>query len=424
MTKLDQRDYFTDHEMLVDPYAYFEAIRQHGPVYLLKDRNIMFVTGFEECREVLMDEELYSAIIASAGPATPLPFTPEGDDVNEQLEAHRHLMPLYDMVTSMDGQQHHNARGLLNKLFLPSRLKANEAYMADLANRMCDQVIAKGGCEMISEIATPFVTLVIADLLGVPEEDRQMFRDALAETPPLFDIDNAETGMARSNGYLEMGEVFYRYILDRRANPRDDILTQIATETFPDGTSPDPAELVKVVMTLFGAGQDTSAKLLANSTRFLCENPEMQDRLRKDPDMIVLFLHEMMRIEGSVKMTSRMATRKTTLGGVEIPAGQVMAVVVAAANRDPRRFDDPQEFKLNRSKIAEHLGFGRGSHTCIGAPLARAEVRVFLERLLAKTSSITLSEKHHGKRGARTLKYEPSYGMRGLAELYVDLTPA
>lgn len=221
-----------------------------------------------------------------------------------------------------------------------------------------------------------------------------------------------------------MGGVFYSYIEDRRANPRDDILTQIATATYPDGVTPHAVEMAKLVMVLFGAGQDTSAKLLGNALRFLCDHPDVQRTLRGEPDLITPFIEEIMRLEGSTKMTSRVATRSTRLGGVDIPAGQILAVALAGANRDPLRFDDPDTFKLDRPRASEHLGFGRGSHVCIGAPLARAEVRTCLENFLEKTSSISLSEPHHGPASARRLNYEPSYGMRGLIDLHIDLTAA
>jgi cytochrome P450 len=250
------------------------------------------------------------------------------------------------------------------------------------------------------------------------------FCEALYQTPTGFDIDNPAAINTGSNGYLEMGGVFAGYIEDRRANPRADILTQFAQSTYPDGTKPDTAALATLAMTLFGAGQDTSAKLLGNSVRYLSEDPEMQQTLRADPRLIANFIEEMMRFEGSTKMTSRVALKKTMLGGVEVPAGQVLAVVLAGANRDPRHFDAPDEFKLGRPKPMEHLGFGRGPHVCIGAPLARAEVRILLNRLLAKTSSISISAEHHGPKGQRKLSYEPSYGMRGLRELYVNVTAA
>jgi cytochrome P450 len=177
-------------------------------------------------------------------------------------------------------------------------------------------------------------------------------------------------------------------------------------------------------MFLFAAGQDTSAKLLGNSIRFLAENPQVQQQLRDNLSQVPAFIEEMMRLEGSVKATFRLTKKTTSLGGVELKAGQPVVIAVAAGNRDARRWEDPAEFRMGRSKIKEHVGFGRGAHTCLGAPLARAEVRVLLEQFLKRTSQITLNEEHHGPPGDRRLSYEPSYIIRGLNDLYINLEPA
>ncbi len=424
MTELLKRDYFTDGELLVDPYSYFNVMLGVSPVYKLADRDITLVTGFEEVRQVLMDNETFSSVSVSAGPATPLPFTPHGDNITDQIEENRANIMLSDMVTSLDGKAHHDSRSLLSQLFVPSRLKANDEYIKTLASKLVGGIVARGHCDMIIDVATPYVTSVVANLMGVPEDDREEFVAALAITPTPFNIhapDRRETG---PNGYFGVAKVFHRYILDRRANPRKDILTQIAHATYPDGSTPEAMNLANLVMQLFGAGQDTSAKLMGNATRYLCEHRDMQDRLRAEPELIANFIEEMMRLEGSTKVTSRVAMRRVKVGDTEVPAGTILAVVLAGANRDPRRFDDPNDFRLGRPKPMEHLGFGRGAHTCIGAPLVRTEVRMFFTELLKKTREIRGSERHHGIQAIRELDYEPSYGLRGLRHLFIDIVPA
>ena len=130
---------------------------------------------------------------------------------------------------------------------------------------------------------------------------------------------------------------------------------------------------------------------------------------------------EVLRLEGSTKTTFRLAKRNTKIGDTAIPAGKKIVVFVAAANRDPRRWDDPQAFRIGRPKIKEHVAFGRGAHVCAGAPLARREVEVLYDRLFEHTSDIRLSEAHHGPKGARRIDYEASYIIRGLANLHVEL---
>lgn len=413
-----ETDYFTDHAVLLDPYEFLEGIRAHGPVVQLKSRDIVAVTGFAEAVEVLNNREDFSSVI-NPDPIAPLRFVPEGDDISAQIEATMGTGPM-DLMVSYDGKLHADARSLLNPLFVPSRLKANELFMRGLADDMVREMVAKGSCEAISEVATPFVTLVIADLLGVPAEDREEFRKIIDAGPPPGNMDAADTPQS-SHPLMIMAGFFMRYMSERKAAPREDLLTELASAKYPDGAEVPLMEAVKSAMFLFAAGQDTSAKLIGNSLRFLCENPDTQAELRADRSRIEPFLEEVLRLEGSTKTTFRLAKRNTRIGGIDIPAGKKIVIFVSAANRDPRRWDDPQEFRIGRPKIKEHLAFGRGAHVCAGAPLARKEVAVLYDRLLEHTSDIRLSEVHHGPKGARRIDYEPSYIIRGLANLHVEL---
>jgi cytochrome P450 len=413
-----ETDYFTDHAVLLDPYEFLEGIRAHGPVVQLKSRDIIAVTGYAEAVEVLNNREDFSSVI-NPDPIAPLRFVPEGDDISAQIEATMGTGPM-DLMVSYDGKLHADARSLLNPLFVPSRLKANELFMRGLADDMVREMVDKGSCEAISEVATPFVTLVIADLLGVPAEDREEFRKIIDAGPPPGNMDAADTPQS-SHPLMIMAGFFMRYMSERKAAPRDDLLTELASANYPDGAEVPLMEAVKSAMFLFAAGQDTSAKLIGNSLRFLSENPDTQAELRADRSRIEPFLEEVLRLEGSTKTTFRLAKRNTRIGGMDIPAGKKIVIFVSAANRDPRRWDDPQECRIGRPKIKEHLAFGRGAHVCAGAPLARKEVAVLYDRLLEHTSDIRLSEAHHGPKDARRIDYEPSYIIRGLANLHVEL---
>jgi cytochrome P450 len=269
-------------------------------------------------------------------------------------------------------------------------------------------------------MATPFVTLVIADLLGVPADDRQKFREIIDAGPPPGNMDAGDQPQSM-HPLMIMAGYFMRYMEERRANPQGDILTELALAKYPDGATPGPMEPVKTAMFLFAAGQDTSAKLIGNSLRRICEDTELQARLRADPSQIEPFLEEILRLEGSVKANFRLAKRNCRIGDVDIPAGKKIVIWIAAANRDPRRWDDPEDFRIGRPRIKEHLAFGRGAHVCAGAPLARKEVAVLYEKLFEHTSDIKLSETHHGPKGARRIEFEPSYIIRGLADLHVEL---
>jgi cytochrome P450 len=421
VTPLDELDYFTDHAVLRDPYAYFSAVFSKGAVHQPQTRDVVFVTGFDEAIEVLRNTDAFSSAISVPGAAMPLPFEPKGDDISEQLDQHRAQIPGHDLIVTYDGSAHANSRSLLTKLFTPSRLKANEAFMVKFADELVTEKVRNGKCELIQEVAAPYVTLVIADLLGVPADDRDSFRKVIDAGPPAGNMDSERP---HSSTILEhLGRYFYSYAQDRRANPRADVLTELATAKYPDGSTPELIEIVNLAVFLFAAGQDTSAKLLGNSLRFLVEDRGLQQRMRDDRSLIPAFIEEVLRLEGSTKATFRLAIKNTTIGGRPIAAGTRLVIALAATNRDPRRWEDPQAFKLDRPKIKEHLAFGRGAHTCIGAPLARAEVRVLLDKLMEHTSEISLSEQHHGQAGDRKLNYEPSFIIRGLEQLHLVLNP-
>ena len=320
-------------------------------------------------------------------------------------------------------RQHALSRSLLTRLFTPSRLKANEQFISEYSDQLVKQAVAKGGCELIKQIATPFVTLVIADLLGVPADDRQLFMDAIEAGAPPGSLDSNDL-MAQNQPLVIMGMYFAGYVQDRRQNPRADILSELANATYPDGSTPEALEVVRLATFLFGAGQDTSAKLLGNAMKFIVDQPGLQDRLRSDPSLIPAMLEEVLRLEGSTKMTARLARKDSHIGDLKVPAGTTVMLALSAANRDPRRWQDPEAFTLDRPKIKEHLAFGRGAHVCAGAPLARSEVRIILEQFLQHTSKIDLVEEQHGPRNNRNFDYEASFIIRGLARLHLTLTPA
>jgi cytochrome P450 len=153
------------------------------------------------------------------------------------------------------------------------------------------------------------------------------------------------------------------------------------------------------------------------------DRPDIQQQLREDRSLIPNFIEESLRFESPVKCDSRLARRATTIGGVDIAAGTVVMVLPGAANRDPRRFEDPHEFRLDRKNVREHMAFARGVHSCPGGPLARVEGRVSIERILDRMADIRISEVKHGPAGDRRWTYEPTYILRGLSELHLTFTP-
>jgi cytochrome P450 len=201
-------------------------------------------------------------------------------------------------------------------------------------------------------------------------------------------------------------------------------MTSLALATFPDGSTPEVHDVALLAANLFTGGQETTVRLLSFALRIVAERPDIQERLRNDRALIPNFIEETLRFESPLRAQFRMAKVTTEVAGVHVPAGSTMLLLPGAANRDPRLFENPGDFDIDRPNARYHLAFGHGVHHCAGAHLARAEARVTINRILDRTSDITISEDAHGPAGARCYGYLPTYFLRGLTKLELELTPA
>jgi cytochrome P450 len=416
-------DYFNDPTLVDDPYHYYDELRAECPVLSLPHLGVVAVTGYDEAGEVYRDTDSFSSCNSVVGPYAAFPVPLEGDDVSDIVARYRDRLPMHEHMVTMDPPDHTRERALLMRLITPKRLRDNEAFMWRLADQQLDEFVPHGKCEFIRAYAQPFAMLVIADLLGVPEADHLEFRHGFGLGGTMGQV-GAGGANARENPLGWLDEWFAKYIEERRREPRGDVLTDLARATYPDGTTPPVTAVVRTATFLFAAGQETTARLLAASLKHLAEHPDLQDELRADRDRIPAFLEEVLRVESPVKTDFRFAKRSTAVAGVDIAAGTPVMLLNGAANRDPRRFECPHDFRIDRANTLAHIAFGRGIHSCPGGPLARAEGRVSLERILERTRDIRLSQEHHGPPGARRFRYEPTWVLRGLAHLQLEFTPA
>ncbi|MGV9675984.1 cytochrome P450 [Nocardia sp. NPDC003482] len=416
-------DFFLGQELVTDPYPYFESLRARCPVVREKHHDVTMVTGYDEALEVYNDVERFSSCISVTGPfpGFPVPLA-DADNVDELIAEHRDSLPMSDQLPTMDPPTHTRHRALLMRLITPKRLKENEDAMWSIADRMLDGYLARGRGDCIRDFAGPFTLYVIADLLGVPAEDQEEFLHTLQRDPSREGVNVGSTGgdSMGHNPIEFLYERFSAYIEDRRRQPRADVLTSMAAATFPDGSTPEVIDVVRVAANLFSAGQETTVRLVSSALKTLAENPEIQRYLRADHSRIQNFIEESLRMESPVKGDFRLAKTATEVGGVPVDQGSILMVVNAAANRDPRRFDAPATFDPARSNARSHLAFGRGVHTCPGAPLARTEARVAIERLLDRTTDIRVDESVHGPADARRFRYLPTFILRGLTSLHLE----
>ena len=420
MTNFDTVDYFTDESLVPDPYPYFDHLRSKCPVAHATPFNVVAITGYDEALAVYKNPA-FSSCNSVAGPFSGLPFGPgESDDVSELIEQHRGQVPMAEHITSQDAPLHTRTRGLLSRLITPKRLKENEDFMWRLADQQLDTFLSQGKAEFLADYAKPFSLLVIADLLGVPMEDHAEFKAVFAlETVGELGKEAPTT----HNPLQWLNEKFFGYIEDRRRTPREDVLTELAQAKHEDGSTPDIEDVMNLSTFLFAAGTETTTKLVSSAVRFIADNPGFEKLLREDRSKIPAFLEETLRLESPVKSHFRMASTSTKVADVDIPAGTTVMVLPGACNRDARKFENPNEFQTDRGNVREQIAFIRGAHSCPGAPLARAEGRISLERILDRMQDITISEEHHGPAEDRRFGYEPTFIMRGLSELHITFTP-
>lgn len=404
-----ERDFFSDPELIRDPAPYYAALQEKGPVVREPHRGVFLISGIEEVLTLYADHASFSSVIAPLGPFVELPQPAEGETIADVVRHRSDEIPLSGQLFTLDPPKHTRQRALLSKLFTPNRLAQNEEFMWALADGLIDEFVDRGEVEFCDAYAAPFTLLVIADLLGVPREDHERFRGWLKGAGTLVAGDSEDTG-GGDQVFANLHPYFTRYIEERRASPRDDVLTQLASVRFPDGELPEVADVVRIAATLFAAGQETTARLLATAMRILAEQPALADELRTDREAIPNFIEECLRMESPIKGPFRLALCDTQLAGVDIPMGSVVMAMLGAANRDPRVFEDANRFDAKRANARRNIAFGHGEHFCPGSSLTRTEARISIERLLARLDELQLAN-------PSALSYLPSFIIRGLNDL-------
>lgn len=420
MTDFASVNFFKDSAIQADPYPYFDWVRDQGPVWQEPSYGAYMITGHAEAKEIYRDPATfpeheaasgtYSSCNTVSGPFVKFSQPVEGDDITDVIVACRNELPFSDQIPSFDPPYHTAQRHLLMRLITPGRLRANEEFMWRYADTLLDAFVDGGSTELISSFAEPFTLTVIADLEGVPESDHESFREHLS---------TVSEGLQHKP--LEfLYERFAAYIENRRREPRGDVLTGLATATFPDGSTPDVKDAALIAANLFVGGQETTVRMIGFALRMLGERQDLQKLVRDDHELVPNFIEETLRLESPLRSQFRMTRVRTVLGGVDIPAGSTVMLLPGACNRDPRTFENPHEFDIHRGNARQHIAFGHGIHTCAGAPLARTEGRVTLERFLARTGNIAISDSAHGPADAREYDYLPTFFLRGLQKLNLE----
>ncbi|WP_437581951.1 cytochrome P450 [Sorangium sp. So ce887] len=384
-----------DTAFRANPYPYLAELRRASPVCQVEPGGMWAVTRYEDVLFVLKNPEVFS----SGG--FKVAWQPPWVGYN----------PMANSMLAMDPPAHTRLRGLIHRAFGASTVARLEprvrAVAEDLASRLVGEV------EFVDAFAMPLPAFVIGELLGMDHALRRNFKrwtdDILSITPaPHEDAERVRKTIADLTGYMR------EVIAARRRAPADDTVTDLLGAEV-DGQRLTDTEVIDFLVLLLIGGLETTTHLLGNMMIYFAAHDGMMDRLRADPALIPLFVEEMLRYDGPVMALPRIATSEVSLSGVTVPAGALVLPFPASANRDEKKFPDPDRFDLNRGSQGG-LHFGHGIHFCIGAALARMEARVALDVLLARFRRI--------ERAAAEVQYNGAITVRGPAELFLRFVPA
>ena len=307
----------------------------------------------------------------------------------------REVMPIAsDLIEGnilrMDPPRHHRLRSLVSKAFTPTAISHMEGRVAELTEELLDETGGRHQMELVGDLSYPLPVIVIAEMLGVPAEDRAKFRewaDALLTRDSSDPLDTTQLEKARAQ-LNHFYDYLRGHVARRRVEPRSDVLTDLVAAEI-DGERLADSEVVGFATVLLLAGHITTTALLGNAIRCLDEHPEAQAALRADQASIPLAIEEVLRYRSPFALLARATTTEVQLGGQNIPPKQLVMAWILSANRDERQFENPDDFVMDRQPNA-HVGFGKGIHFCIGAPLARLEARVALGILLRRYSRLSV----------------------------------
>ena len=409
------RVFHLEPDALRCPYPAFDRLREDDPVWYSAELEAWVVSRYDDIVHVCRHPTTFSSRL----PTGPIVAKRQSEAGHALFAAEPELAARMTRMTGRvlldaDPPAHGRQRRLVNRAFTPPKTKALEPRMREVAHGLVDGFAPRGEFELVHEFAVVLPLVIIAECLGVSEDDLPAFKrwsDDFVSTIGNLDV---TTDVVRS--LLVSRDEFITYfterINERRAEPRDDLISDIVHATL-DGEPLSDGDMLSMFIQFLVAGNETTTKLITSAVVELLRRPELLARVRAEPALLGGLVEEVLRLDSPVQGLYRTAVEDTEIGGVPIAAGQHLLLLYAAGNRDGRVFERAGELDPCRENSMKHLGFGHGEHYCLGSALARAEGRIGVEVLLERLDDIRLAP----GLDLDELEYEPSYVLHGLKRL-------
>lgn len=393
-------------ELLADPFAAYQQLIATAPVFPVPGANVTMVLSYRLVAEATGRVEDFSndfqGLLSGLRSADP--------DVTAILEQG---WPQVDTLLTADPPVHTRFRKLVNLAFSMKRVDALEDHIRDIVSRLIDGFAGRSACEFVREFAMPLPVQLITEQIGIDRTDFatvKRWSDAFADR--LGGMISKERELECAREVVAFQHAMKERIDERRAAPRDDLLSDLVNARIDDERPLDDAELLSILQQLMVAGNETTTSALAGGLVQLIRNPDQLAALQADPGLIPNAVEEMLRTESPTAGLWRLVARDTELGGVPLTKGTMLMLRFAAANRDPERFPEPDRFDVARANARSHLAFGRGIHMCVGNMLSRKEMTVAFQELILRLDGFEITDES-------ALVYPPNMLLRGLAALPV-----
>ncbi|HVM95613.1 MAG TPA: cytochrome P450 [Candidatus Acidoferrales bacterium] len=384
-------------EFRTDPYPYLHMLRSHAPVCRADlGQPCWLVTGYASVMDGFRDRRL-SADRFHLGPP--------------EMQSSALMRGLASMMLLRDPPDHTRLRTLVSKAFTPRVVEELRPRIREITDRLIARVFAKGSMELMDDLAAPLPAMVIAQLLGVPPEDHQQFKQWSDDLIVIADGSLAIEGLpAAERSAAALIEYLERIMADRQRSPQNDLISGLVAARD-QGDALTHGEMLSTCILLLIAGHETTTNLIGNGILTLLRHPQALEDLRRDPGLIGSAVEELLRFESPIQLMSRVAIVDLELGSVEIPAGREVVMMLGAANRDPAEFPEPDRLDLRRTDN-HHVAFGHGIHFCLGAALARLEGQIAIGTIVRELPNL--------RQSSSEVEWKAGLMLRGLKRLTLE----